>query len=212
MVNNVASEWSDIYSTEPKALPKMDSVIMTDSTLYVSKFVEWLNVDEFELLYRGTRDGMSLKAFHKRCDNQGPTLTLARNDKGHIFGGYFSVPWTSPAKGSYRQSPNSFLFTLTNMYNIPPTKFDLKDKNDGYATYHCKSCGPVFGSGYDIYIGLSADKQLSGSRFPTAYNDTTGKGCSIFTSDLGMDTFAVNEIEVYKVIMPIRRTSLFSFV
>ena len=41
-----------------------------------------------ELLYRGTRDGMNSKNFHEKCDEKGPTITLFRNDKGNLFGGY----------------------------------------------------------------------------------------------------------------------------
>ena len=47
-----------------------------------------------ELLYRGTRDGMSANAFHNRCNNKGPTISLFKNENGYIFGGYASIDWT----------------------------------------------------------------------------------------------------------------------
>ena len=46
------------------------------------------------LLYRGTRDGMTSFNFHNKCDNKGKTICLFLNDKGNIFGGYASISWT----------------------------------------------------------------------------------------------------------------------
>ena len=82
-----------------------------------------------ELLYRATRDGMTGQCFHNKCDNKGETICLYKNEKGNIFGGYASIPWTND--GSYHSAPDSFLFTLTNIHNIEPTKFfSKKDKKE----------------------------------------------------------------------------------
>jgi len=42
------------------------------------------------LLYRATSDGSYPKDYHKKCDNQGPTLTLIKTDNNRKFGGYVS--------------------------------------------------------------------------------------------------------------------------
>ena len=81
-----------------------------------------------ELLYRGTRDGMSSKTFHNNCDNKGPTISLFKNEKGYIFGGYISNDWKGDQCGGWTSAGDSFIFTLTNMYNISPTKFPTSDK------------------------------------------------------------------------------------
>ena len=47
-----------------------------------------------ELLFRGTRDGMNSRNFHEKYDNKGPTITLLRNDKGNIMGGFSPISWT----------------------------------------------------------------------------------------------------------------------
>ncbi len=65
-----------------------------------------------KLLYRGTRDGMTSKDFHDKCDNKGKTICLFLNDKGNIFGGYSSIPWTRD--GGEKKSNDCFIFTLTN--------------------------------------------------------------------------------------------------
>ena len=33
---------------------------------------------EFNLLLRGSKDGMDVKTFHKLCDNKGPTIVLVK--------------------------------------------------------------------------------------------------------------------------------------
>ena len=48
-----------------------------------------------KLIYRGTRDDSDCNSFHNKCDNQGPTLILGKNEKGNIFGGFASISWTS---------------------------------------------------------------------------------------------------------------------
>eukprot|EP00347_Sterkiella_histriomuscorum_P023238 403335421 len=52
---------------------------------------------EIKLLYQGTRDGFEASKFHQLCDNQGPTIAFVLSELGKTFGGYTSLPWTSPA-------------------------------------------------------------------------------------------------------------------
>ena len=78
-----------------------------------------------ELIFRGTRDGMTNTAFHNKCDNKGETITLIKNEKGNLFGGYASISWTG--NNNYYSAPESFLFTLSNVYNTEPTKFPSKN-------------------------------------------------------------------------------------
>jgi hypothetical protein len=47
-----------------------------------------------KLLYRGTDDSFDVSAFHLKCDDKGPTLTIARNsENGVIFGGFTPISW-----------------------------------------------------------------------------------------------------------------------
>ena len=144
-----------------------------------------------ELLYRGTRDGMSGEAFHNKCNNKGPTISLFKNEKGYIFGGYASIDWTG--NGGYKSAPDSFIFTLTNMYNISPTKFPNSDTR--YSIYDHSSYGPTFGGGSDIITFYS-----NYTNFPDSYKDVLGKGYSIFKGDTNNYNFNLKEIEVFKLI------------
>ena len=63
-----------------------DSKVVPDS--HISQLQKWIPGKAFKLLYRATRDGMTPKAFHNKCNNQGPTLTVGRDaTTGTIYGG-----------------------------------------------------------------------------------------------------------------------------
>ena len=146
---------------------------------------------KYTLLYIGTRDGMSANVFHNKCNNKGPTISLFKNEKGYIFGGYASIDWTS--YGNYRSAPDSFIFTLTNMYNISPTKFP--NSHTSKSIYDHSSYGPIFGGGHDIVVF-----NYNYTDFPHSYKDVLGKGYSIFKGDNDSNYFNLKEIEVFKLI------------
>lgn len=123
----------------------------------------------------------TLNGFHSCCDNKGETITVIRSTSGHIFGGYTSKSWTS--SGKYVSDPNSFLFTLVNSNNIPPTKYPVQsddenvfDNSQGHIYHHSRflqiniilmrSYGPTFGTGHDMQVDLSGNISFA---FPTTY-------------------------------------------
>ena len=55
-------------------------------------------VGEWRLLFRASRDGFAASAFHSKCDNKGPTVTVVKSG-ANIFGGFTEQPWTSPNAG-----------------------------------------------------------------------------------------------------------------
>ena len=119
-------------------------------------------------LLRGTRDGMSADAFHNKCNNRGPTITLIKNEKGYIFGGYSAIEWNN--YGNYKSASASFIFTLTNMYDIAPTKFNNSDTS--YSIYDASNYGPTFGGGHDIMVQFSSGNYTN---FPSSYSFMFGR-------------------------------------
>ncbi|CAF1288674.1 unnamed protein product [Rotaria sp. Silwood1] len=150
---------------------------------------------QWELIYKASRDGFNSNTFHSRCNKKGPTITIIQSNKNYIFGGYTSIPWKSD--GSYKSDSTAFLFTLTNPHNIPPTKYLIDSAHVGNAVYHNSDYGPTFGSGHDIYVanGSNGNNQ-SHTKFPSGYLDTTGKGNNTFT---GEKQFTVSDIEVFQL-------------
>ena len=201
-INNITGIWTEPYKIKTNELERNDSIILNNSKRkneFSLKLLEWSGYKRMKLLFRGTRDGMNAQSFHKKCDNNGETIILIQNDKENIFGGYASIPWTSHS-GSYFSAPDSFIFTLTNIYNTNPTKF--KNKNDGNEVCHNRDYGPLFGYTCDIYISKDFINGETKSTFPETYIDVLGKGKSIFTGDSNNNNnkFKIKEIEVFKVI------------
>ncbi|CAF0959568.1 unnamed protein product [Adineta steineri] len=149
----------------------------------------------WELIYQATRDGFSGDAFHSRCDNKGPTMTIIQSDNNYIFGGYTSVSWTSSE--GWLNDGTAFLFTLTNPHNIPPTKYTIMSDLATRAIYNYSGYGPMFGGGPDICIyNNSNSNNFMCSIFPWSYDDSTGYDNNTFT---GAENFTISEIEVYKL-------------
>ena len=194
--NDINSIWSDIKKVKTNEFD-IDSLILKESKRnndFIKKIYEWSGCNNMKLLYRGTRDGMGSNYFHNRCDNQGPTISLFKNEKGNIFGGYASIDWTS--SNSWKSAPDSFIFTLTNIHGTEPTKFP--NSNTNYSIYDHSNNGPSFGGGCDIYT-LCTSNNSSGSGFPHSYQDILGKGESIFSGYNNYGNFNLKEIEVFKI-------------
>ena len=178
----------------------IDSIILEQSNRkeeFLKLILEWTGHKKLKLLYRGTKDGINSKKLHDKCDNQGKTITLYRNDKGNIFGGYASIPWSSEG-GTWKSAPDSFIFTLTNIYNYKPTKLPAKKQGMNYKeVYHNESYGPTFGND----LGLYSNNKGWALKFET-YEGLLGKTNSLFTGEEneGKDSLTVNEVEVFKLI------------
>ena len=195
--NNLIESKSEIY----KIKTLIDSNILKEckrENEFISKLYEWVGCKRMELIFRGTRDGMTSSVFHNKCDNKGETITLINNEKENIFGGYASISWTND-DNFYYIAPESFLFTLSNIYNTEPTKFP--NKNDQKEVYHYSGYGPVFGGGLDLCVNGDILNSGGWSNFPHTYQDVLGKGKSIFTGDSNNNSFSfkIKEIEVFKI-------------
>ena len=227
--NYIISEWTEIQKIKAEELKKMvekeyctkhrgkkknepeiktkvfnsiDSIILSESNKdneFLNILNEWTGNKEFQLIYRGSRDGMTHKDYHNKCDNKEKIIILIKSDKGNIFGGYASKSWKIE-HFSYQDDPNCFLFSLINMYNTKPKKFQIK--NSQYALYYRTDFGALFGSvGNDL--GLRKNFVKEGGfccNFPNSFFDSLGKGFSIFTGDTQNSSFLIKEIEVFKIL------------
>ena len=196
---DLRSNYTKIYKIKTKDI---DSLILNETERgaeFLNKLLEWTGFKQIELLYRGTRDGSGANIFHNKCDNQGPTICLFKNDKGNIFGGYSSISWTSD--NNYHSANGSFLFTLTNIHGTNPTKFP-NTQNLENAVCHHSGYGPWFGNGADLKIYDNyLNNKKSYSNLGSAYHDVLGKGRSIFTGNLNNDDnhIILKEFEAFKL-------------
>jgi len=152
------------------------------------KFIEWLPNKKMRLLFRLRRDGAS--AFHRLCDDQGPTVTLIKSSGWYVFGGYAGLAWSSDYEDY--ECPSAFLFTVTNPHGDPITRF--MSNGDNYAVICYSGRGPSFGRG-DLCVSPTFDDH-SYTYFPRSYIDTLGRGEVTFAG--GRD-FTPAEVEVWAV-------------
>ncbi|KAK8813348.1 hypothetical protein WA158_002940 [Blastocystis sp. Blastoise] len=111
---------------------------------------DWLGKEKkWTLLFRASEHDYSAEEFHKYCDTKGETITLvqykSKNNSYYIFGGYTSVDWNPNTRDllGYKYDANAFLFTLSNKYDITPTRYPILNPN--LAIFCNIHKGPQFG-------------------------------------------------------------------
>ena len=115
------------------------------------------------------------------------------------LGGYASISWKLSNENKDYSDPDSFLFTLTNIFNIQPTKFPSKNDQKEIRCY--PNYGPRFGNGTDLGIYNDFSNKGGWSNLGETYPDILGKGRAIFTGDQNNNNsgFKIKEIEVFKL-------------
>ena len=117
----------------------------------------------FKLLYRASKDGNTVAAFHEKCDNKGATIVIAKvTNSEQIIGGYNPLQWDS--SNSYKSTNDSFIFSFTDRNNIQTEKVGYCNNNQ-YSVYCGKSSGPRFGDGH-AKSSASATRQTRAMSLP----------------------------------------------
>ena len=70
----------------------------------------------FNLLYRGTRDGDNTINLHQKCDKYKNVIIFMKSEQGNRYGGYSNIGWESREqdKLEYPIDDNAFLFSFDN--------------------------------------------------------------------------------------------------
>ncbi|XP_028832806.1 interferon-induced protein 44-like [Denticeps clupeoides] len=93
------------------------------------------------LLFKASVHSYKYSAFHQKCDRQGPTLTVAYNKVGFIFGGFISKDFAQT--GSNLKDDKAFLYGLDSRGdNLQPQRIHVID---GQCSFCDVSSGPNFG-------------------------------------------------------------------
>ncbi|CAG8849155.1 33252_t:CDS:1, partial [Racocetra persica] len=109
---------------------KIDSVII--NTKIAKLFIRWISEKtldnksskkvpyKFNLLFRSSRDGLSSYTFHKKCNNKGATIVVAKlANSNMLVGGYNPLDWNG---SGFKNTTDSFLFSLKDLNNLPSAK------------------------------------------------------------------------------------------
>uniref|UniRef100_A0A3P9CHK4 Interferon-induced protein 44-like n=1 Tax=Maylandia zebra TaxID=106582 RepID=A0A3P9CHK4_9CICH len=104
---------------------------------------------KLQLLYKASIHGFTGAAFHQRCDNRSPTVSVGYNNSGFVFGGYTKQPFSQ--SGQYVNDDQAFLFTFNgeNLIKYPVT-------NPTYAVRMIANSGPYFGGDLVLVNGSQA--------------------------------------------------------
>ncbi|KTG43385.1 hypothetical protein cypCar_00038541 [Cyprinus carpio] len=135
---------------------------------------------KLSLLYKASVHGYQASAFHQRCDSQGPTLLVAYNRTGYIFGAYTSVDYTQ--SGQYITDESTFLFSFQG--KIPVC---IKVNSGHYARVDDAEM-PNFGQ--QLYFCYNNQ--------PVVYN-SGNNGFSLNPATMYGNDTRLTECEVYKV-------------
>jgi hypothetical protein len=152
---------------------------------------------KFNLLYRASRDGNTDAEFHKKCDNKGPTIVIAKIiNSEQIVGGYNPLDWKPvySYNGYFKSTKDSFIFSFTNRYDLQTAKVSYP--NNVYQYQYSIYCGqgyaPTFGGGWDLYCpynGGDCKNNISWTSVPRTYSEI----------DIP-SSFHINDYEVFQVI------------
>ncbi|XP_011637836.1 serine-enriched protein isoform X2 [Pogonomyrmex barbatus] len=160
---------------QPRVSPFLfpgSQILSRDKVGFQRVLNQWYGVSKqgWRLVYRASTHGYSAASFHRHCDNICPTYVIVLGVRGEICGGFSDVPWGKTiSKAQYIASEKSFLFTLTNNQDIPPTKFDIVKKS--FAICCHPDIGPIFGAGADLLISSNCNvNKESYSNLPHSYD------------------------------------------
>jgi len=190
------------------------------ATLAVSAHADLLSGNEVQLetwLGQGDMDFTNIFTkqaddgsidFHAKVDGKGATFTLVNAytlnaqtglyDIGHLLGGYNPLSWSSTV--GWNMTPSNadrtaFLFNLSSSTIQRQNLIGFGATGSGeYQTYYHPLFGPLFGSGYDLYVdgalavGFASNYSYGGTSYTTNLT-----GAPNFT------VLHIAEIEVYTV-------------
>ena len=148
-----------------------DNFYFNEPSLIVSRkeitiISNWINPKysfKYSLFYRASLDGDLSKDFHRYCEEKGPTITLVFSVDGWRLR-FIETNWTANSGPAFRESPNSFIFSLNLMKKYPP--------QTNSSSILCEySKGPTFGYGYDFSIENNSLSDENSCCAPTTFGN-----------------------------------------
>ena len=183
---------NDMNGAKIKLNYKINSKIITDNSLdfVTDKIKQNYGINkliELKLLYRGSENNFDIKSFHSKCDKIKGTLTLIKNTKGFIFGGFTSESWEGNNISKKDEKAFCFSVNYEKLYGI------IKDKE----AIKCNiNYGPVFLN--DIF-GFRKYNLKSGECY--IIKNCYYSGCDKdFEINGGKKELSVEEIEIFQII------------
>ncbi|XP_062848930.1 interferon-induced protein 44-like [Trichomycterus rosablanca] len=148
-----------------------------------------LNYAKLSLLYKASIHGFSAAYFHQRCDRQGPTVTVAYNKSGYIFGGFISKDYTQTNQNIV--DDKAFLFSFKE-FEVNRAPLHVVS-NAAQPSFYDTTTGPNFISLVFLYNNAAAVYSNPGT-----YNFNP---MEMFGNDLQLLECEVYRVEGYGTLM-----------
>lgn len=111
------------------------------------------------LLYKASVHGYTAAEFHARCDRQGPTIAVAYNQAGFVFGAYTSKDYAQTAQ--VINDDKAFLFSLNHEIGIPLKVTSI----DGQFGFTDGDTGPNYGALVFLHGNTASVQSLPGTNY-----------------------------------------------
>lgn len=136
---------------------------------------------KLHLLHKASIHGFTANVFHRHCDNQGPTVIVAYNAAGFIYGAYTSKDYTQGGEGV--NDEKTFLYSISAERNKPLRVAAII----GQCAFTDGGTGPNYGA----LVFLHDDK-------PEVLSNP-GTGFNFQAADMHGNDLTLTEFEVYRV-------------
>ncbi|RHZ72558.1 hypothetical protein Glove_242g9 [Diversispora epigaea] len=151
---------------------------------------------EFQLILRGSKDGFSPQTFWDMCNGHAGTVVIIKvKGTDEILGGYNPLMWDNNTSGLYKETNDSFIFSLKNG-NVHNSILSRVKKSESALWYsnnaNQKYTGPNFGEG--------SLRMWSGQSNFTIDNQFTSFNNGAYEKPIRTDrSFLIIDYEVFKV-------------
>lgn len=123
----------------------MSTVTSSLTTWQKKKFCSLFNNASFSLLFKASVHGYNATAFHQKCKKQGPTVVVAYNKSGYVFGAFTSKDYGQTNVNVV--DDKAFLFS----FNDKEVKEDPLRVFSDNPQFSFTDSGPNFGSLVFLY-------------------------------------------------------------
>lgn len=164
----------------PQISSIMSAVTSSLSRDQQNKLLSLLGHVRLHLLYKASVHGFTAAAFHGHCDKQGPTVIVAYNAAGFVFGAYTSKDYTQ--SGGAVNDEQAFLYSISAQENKPLRVGGIS----GQCAFTDVGTGPNYGA----LVFLHEDKP--------AFQSNPGTNFHFQAAALHGDDLVLTEFEVYR--------------
>ncbi|XP_051238772.1 interferon-induced protein 44-like [Dicentrarchus labrax] len=153
------------------------------------KLLSLLGHVRLHLLYKASVHNFTAAAFHNRCDKQGPTVIVAYNAAGFVFGAYTSKDYAQ--SGEAVKDGDAFLYSINEKENRPLRVAGIT----GQCAFKDEATGPNYGG----LVFLHEDKPEFQSNPGTSFNF---QAAAMHGGDLKLTEFEVYRVEGFGDLLP----------